>query len=142
MSQCNVVDSRVSVEWGSTVILSLIGNYTTIIMHPCLPILHLLPVHPGSQIQVPGLSQTPFSQGGTQTAEERTKQMAKFHDEVTCVLKLTTAQSSMCARADTSLITYRVCSSLSFKVVSCKKLVIALYRKFRDIYIWWTRNVL
>ena len=41
-----------------------------------LPILHLLPVHPGSQIQLPDLSQTPFSQGGSQTAEERVKQMA------------------------------------------------------------------
>ena len=41
-----------------------------------LPVLHMLPVHPGSQTQVPGLLQTPFSQGGTQTAEERTQQMA------------------------------------------------------------------
>ena len=108
---------------------------TQCLLYTCLPILHLLSVHPGSQTQVPGLLQTPFSQGGTQTAEERTKQMAKFHDEVTCVLKLTTVQSSMCARADTSLITYRVCSSLSFKVVSFKKLVIALYRKFWAIYM-------
>ena len=45
-------------------------------IYPCLPILHLLSVHPGSQTQVPGLLQTPFSQGGTQTAEEKTQQMA------------------------------------------------------------------
>ena len=42
-----------------------------VIQYSCLPVLHLLPVHPGSQIQVPCLLQTPFSQGGTQTAEER-----------------------------------------------------------------------
>ena len=48
------------------------GDYTIVMLYPCLPILHLLSVHPGSQTQVPGLLQTPFSQGGTQTAEERT----------------------------------------------------------------------
>ena len=78
--QHNIVNghfSGVSVEWGSTAILSPMGNYTMVILYPCLPVLHLLPVHPGSQRQVPGLSQTPFSQGGTQQAAEvRTKQMA------------------------------------------------------------------
>ena len=46
------------------------GNYTIVMLYPCLPVLHLLPVQPGSQVQLPGLTQTPFSQGGTQTAEE------------------------------------------------------------------------
>ena len=57
-------------------ILSPMGNSLLHCIYPCLPVLHLLPVHPGSQTQVPGLLQTPFSQGGTQTAEERTQQMA------------------------------------------------------------------
>ena len=74
---------------------SAIRALTQCLLYTCLPILHLLSVHPGSQTQVPGLSQTPFSQGGRQTAEERNQQMAKFHDKVTCVLKLTTIQSSM-----------------------------------------------
>ena len=59
---------------------SPIGNYNIIIQYSCLPILHLLPVHPGSQTQVAGLLQTPFSQGGTQTAEERVQQMATWVD--------------------------------------------------------------
>ena len=52
------------------------GIYTMVTLYSYLPVLHLLPVHPGSQVQLPGLLQTPFSQGGTQTAEERTQQMA------------------------------------------------------------------
>ena len=54
------------------------GTYTMVVLYPCLPVLHLLPVHPGSQVQLPGLLQTPFSQGGTQTAEEKTQQMATW----------------------------------------------------------------
>ena len=65
---------------------SPLGNYNIIIQYSCLPVLHLLPVHPGSQTQVSGLLQTPFSQGGTQTAKERTGSRVNCKREGGCLL--------------------------------------------------------